>query len=273
MFETTIKNPVSITGISLRDGDLCTVKLSPSDNLTGIRFFTINSGKAETINCNPLSVIDTMCSTNIGIVDISISTIEHLMSVLHVCNIHNVDITVSGSGIPILDGSSKSLFYLIKSAGIKYFEKKCKYILIDKELSIKSDCASIKAFPYDGFKVLMSIKFNHPLIGEQSFLYDHKINYLEEIAPARTFARLDDIKKLQQLGVINGGSEDNAIILDDNKVINTELYWCDEFVRHKVLDFLGDIYMLGPIKGYFKCCCTGHDTNIKMLNIIMDNIK
>jgi len=273
MYQTTIKYPVSITGISLRSGDMCNVKLSPSVETTGIRFFTTTNGKAEIIACDPLSVIDTMCSTNIGITDISISTIEHLMSVLHACNIHNVDISVSGSGIPILDGSAVSLYHLVKSAGIKYFTEKCKYICIDREIILQNDCADIKASPYDGFKVIMSIKFDHPLIGNQTFIYDSNTDYLKEIAPARTFARIEDIKKLQKLGVINGGSEDNAIILDNDSIINTKLYWPDEFVRHKILDFIGDIYMRGPIKGLFECCCTGHNTNIKMLSLITGEVK
>jgi len=269
MYQTTIKYPVSITGISLRGGDLCTVKLLPSNDTTGIRFFTTTDGKIEIIACDPISVIDTMCSTNIGITDISISTIEHLMSALHACNIHNVDITVYGSGIPILDGSSISLYHLIKSAGVKKFDKKCKYICIEKEMVLQNGNAVIKASPYPGFKVIMTIDFDHPVIGKQTFIYDSNVDYEKEIAPARTFAMIDDIKKLQKIGIIKGGSSDNAIILDNNSIINTELYWPDEFVRHKILDFIGDIYMKGPINGLFECKCTGHDTNIKMLRIII----
>jgi UDP-3-O-[3-hydroxymyristoyl] N-acetylglucosamine deacetylase len=268
MHQQTTKYPVSLTGISLRNGDLCTIKLSPNEEPDGIRFFTVTNGKVEIIACDTTSVRDTMCSTNIGIDDISISTVEHLMSVLHILGIDNLDITVNGSGIPILDGSAISLYYLVKSAGVKQLPHKRQYIRVSEQIEIKTDTSRIYVEPYDGFEVDMHIIYDHPLIGEQRYKYNKEVDYINEIAPARTFARIEDIKKLQELGVINGGSKDNAIILDDEKVINTELYWPDEFVRHKVLDFIGDIYMSGPIKGKFECCCTGHNTNIKFLNMI-----
>jgi UDP-3-O-[3-hydroxymyristoyl] N-acetylglucosamine deacetylase len=273
IYQQTIKYPVSLTGISLRNGDLCTLKLSPNEEQTGIRFFTVTNGKVEIIDCDTTSVCDTMCSTNIGIDDISISTVEHLMSVLHILNIDNLDITVVGSGIPILDGSALSLYYLVKSAGIKRLPYNRTYIDVSTTIEIKTKTSRIYVEPYDGFEIDMHIIYDHPLIGEQRYKYNKEVDYITEIAPARTFARLDDIKKLQELGVIKGGSKENAIILDDEKVINTELYWPDEFVRHKVLDFIGDIYMSGPIKGKFECCCTGHNTNIKFLNMIKDQLE
>jgi len=272
MYQQTIKHPVSLTGISLRNGDLCTIKLSPNEEPVGIRFFTVTNGKIEIIACDTTSVRDTMCSTNIGIDDISISTVEHLMSVLHVLGIDNLDIAVNGSGIPILDGSALSLYHLIKSAGIKQLSYKRQYIEILSSIEIKTDTSRIYVEPYDGFEVEMHIIYDHPLIGEQKYKYNKEVDYIKEIAPARTFARIEDIEKLQELGVIKGGSKENAIILDDEKIINTDLYWPDEFVRHKVLDFIGDIYMSGPIKGKFECCCTGHNTNIKFLNMIKDQL-
>ena len=264
----TLKNRVSLHGFSLQTGNPTKISLCPSYT-HGITFY-VNNKNNDIIHCSSSSVIDTTFSTNIGIDCVSVSTVEHLMSALHIYGIDCLDIIVDGDGIPIMDGSALNFCNLIEASGIKdIFGLYKKYITIEKEIYIDNGYGKIAACPYDGFRVIMEIDFKHPLIGNQVFVYDNDVNYKEEIAPARTFIRYNDAKYLMDHGLIQGGSKDNAIVLDDDKVMNTKLKWADEFVRHKVLDFLGDIYMNGPIKGYFICSCSGHKANNKLLREIV----
>jgi len=259
--QRTIKSPVSIQGVSLFSGDTTTIKLSPANPNNGIRFFT----NARTIiNTSSDSVINTMLSTNIN----DVYTIEHLMSALHALHIDNIDISVNGDSIPILDGSSLQYYYLIKSAG--YIEQNVnkKYIRVDKNIVIQDTEKYISIEPYDGLIITMSIKFQHPCIGKQEYTFDlYNDDYEKEIAPARTFGFLKDLSNISDL--IKGASFDNAIVLDHQEVVNTDLLYPDEFVRHKLLDFIGDIYIDGPILGKINTCCTGHSLN----NHLMKKIK
>jgi len=262
----TIKYRVSLHGISLQTGKPVTITLCPSYT-HGITFY-VNGN--EIIPCSVSSIMDTTLSTNIGIDHISIYTIEHLMSALHAYGIDCLDIIVDGDGIPILDGSSIHFCHLIETAGIDDIDIQKKYIKIRKMISINTtNHGSIIALPYNGFKVSMEIDFKHPMIGSQSFTFDHNINYIKDVAPARTFITMDTANYLMNNGSIQGGSINSAILLDNHSVVNTKLKWADEFVRHKVLDFLGDIYMNGPIKGYFICKCTGHKTHNELLREIV----
>ena len=266
----TIKYRVSLHGISLRSGEYTKITLCPSTT-QGITFYTNNISN-NIIPCSASSVIDTTFSTNLGADQISISTVEHLMSALHAYGIDCLDVTIDGDGVPILDGSAKHFCNLIEAAGIKELDKPKKYITISHKISINGGCGDIIAYPFDGFQAKIIIDFDHPLIGTQTYFYNGRCDYKHDIAPARTFIRLKDAQYLMNNGLIKGGTIDTAIVLDDVSVINTELKWPDEFVRHKVLDFLGDIYMHGPIKGDFVCKCSGHKTNNELLQKIVYNV-
>jgi UDP-3-O-[3-hydroxymyristoyl] N-acetylglucosamine deacetylase len=271
--QQTIKYPVSIQGISLHSGKISNIKISPAFPNTGIKFFLSSSKEKKILNLDASSVIDTTLSTNIGKDSCSTQTIEHLMSALHALQIDNVQITVQGDSIPILDGSSIQYYHLLKSADIERQDQYRSFTTISKDIEIKNKNSFISMMPYDGLIIDMTIKFNNSYIGKQSYTFDlfDKNKYETDIAPARTFGVWDDIQIAIKAGLIKGGSLDNAIVINDDGIMNDNgLRFETEFVRHKILDFIGDIYINGPIKGYFEICCTGHGlTNqfMKKLNI------
>ena len=272
MNQTTIKYPVSIQGISLHSGKTTSVKISPAKKNSGIKFYLHNKKEHKIVPLTALSVINTNLSTNIGKSSCSVSTIEHLMSVLHGLSIDNVDISVQGDSLPILDGSAEPYYHLLKSAGIQKQQATRKYLIINEFLSVKEKDSYISISPYDGLIIDMTIKFKHPCIGTQALVFDLlKDDYLKEIALARTFGIKKDIEKALEAGLIKGGSFDNAIVLDNTKIINGDLRINREFVRHKILDLLGDIYVCGPIKGYFEVCCGSHNINNKMMKLVKNS--
>ncbi len=274
-YQQTIKYPVSIQGISLHSGKISNIKISPAFPNTGIKFFLSSSKERKILNLNVSSVIDTTLSTNIGKDSCSTQTIEHLMSALHALQIDNVQITVQGDSIPILDGSAIQYYHLLKSANIEQQDQYRSFITVSDNVELRTKDKFITMTPYDGLIVNMTIKFNNSYIGKQSYTFDlfgNSDNYETDIAPARTFGVWNDIQIAIKAGLIKGGSLDNAIVIDDNGVMNAEgLRFKTEFVRHKILDFIGDIYVNGPIKGYFEVCCCGHKLSnefMKKLNTI-----
>ncbi len=270
--QKTIKNKVSISGIALHSGDNTSIVLSPSCIDTGIRFYLNDTFNRKIIEVSAKDVVKTTLSTNIGNEMFSVSTIEHLMSVLHIIGIDNIDITVNGSEIPILDGSALQYYHLLSSAGVKEQNKTKSHITINKDIHITDGISTIRCYPHDGFVVDMKIIFDHPLIGVQHYVFDPSIHdYMTEIAPARTFGSMRDIQIAKENGMIKGGSLENAIVLDHKEVINPPRRFDDEFVRHKILDFIGDLYVEGPIKGWFDVCCSGHGTNNKLMRTIMND--
>jgi len=263
MKQGTIKSPVTIQGVSLFSGENTTIKLSPASPNHGIRFFT----NARTIiNTSSHSVTNTALSTNIN----DVYTIEHLMSALHALHIDNIDVSVNGDGIPILDGSALQYYHLIKSAGYVEQDKERKCVRVKEKIVIRDAEKYVEIEPYDGLIVTMGIKFSHPCIGNQQYTFDlYNDDYEKEIAPARTFGFLKDFQNISD--IIKGASFDNAIVLDHQEVVNTELLFPDEFVRHKLLDFIGDIYIDGPILGKINACCTGHSLNNHLMRKIKGN--
>jgi UDP-3-O-[3-hydroxymyristoyl] N-acetylglucosamine deacetylase len=279
MYQKTIRYPVSIQGIGLHTGDTCTVKLSPSLPNTGITFY-LNSNKGKRIICSDaFKVINPVLSTNIGDEDIYISTIEHLMAALHAWDIDNIEITVIGDEIPILDGSCLPFFNLIESAGVVeqegHFEKE---LVIKYTQSWKDGKSSIFVMPSDWLEIHMTVEFDHPAIGNQTCFYTHSSMksstnwFRNDYAPARTFGFLDQIEKAKESGLIKGGSLDNAIVLDKDSVINPPLRMNDEFVRHKLVDFLGDLYVVGKVLGHFSVCCSGHRFNNSVIRSILQEL-
>ena len=271
--QQTIQHKVSITGSTLHSGDNTHIVLSPASVDSGITFY-LNDEQFHIIELSSREIIKTTLSTNVGIESVYVGTIEHLMSALHALGIDNIDITVNGSEVPILDGSAIQFYNLIKSAGIKQQQKTRSYIVISDTISLSDKGSYIIVEPYDGFIVDMTIKFDHPIIGTQKLIYNSDIDdYGDIIAPARTFGVMNNIQIALKNGLLKGGSIDNAIILDHEKVINPPLRFTDEFIRHKILDFIGDIYVEGSIKGKFTVYCGGHELNNKIMRKIMRKIK
>jgi len=268
--QRTIKNKVSFEGIGLHTGKHSRVTLSPASRDAGVTF--IRTDKPAVIKAHVGAVIDTAFATTIGSNGVKIRTVEHILAALAGLGIDNLIIEVAGPEIPILDGSSTDIISIILTAGIAKQGKKRPYLRIIKPFIFEDGHAHIAVFPYCGTKITHSIFFHHNGIGEQRISIDiTEENFVTEIAPARTFGFLKDIEYLRSNGLAKGGSLDNAVVMGENGVINASgLRFKDEFVRHKILDSVGDFSLIGfPIYGHIVASKSGHSSNVKFLRKLM----
>ena len=245
MKQRTIQKEVEIVGIGLHKGVPVKMRLEPLDDDMGIVFY--RSDEAVSIPLTPEYVIDTKMATVIGKDDVVISTIEHLLSAIYAYGIDNLRIVLDNDEVPILDGSSSGFCMLLDEVGIREQSKSKKAIRVKKEVSVTLDNKFVKLKPSNHIIYDFSIDFEHPAIGEQDFRFDYSIEeYKENISRARTFGFLHEVQYLRSIGLAQGGSLDNAIVLDDQKILNPEgLRYDDEFVKHKILDAIGDMSLLG----------------------------
>jgi UDP-3-O-[3-hydroxymyristoyl] N-acetylglucosamine deacetylase len=270
--QRTLKQEVCFEGIGLHTGRFAEVCLKPAPRDTGIIF--IRTDKNMEIKASIGSVSDTAFATTLGYNGAKIRTVEHLLAVLAGLGLDNVFIEINGPEIPILDGSSMELTSLILKGGIAKQSKKRPYIRITSPVVLTDGHAEIAAFPHKGRRITYRIHFNHHLLGEQKLSLDlTEENFALEIAPARTFGFLKDVEYLKANGFARGGSFDNAIILGDSGVLNgSGLRFKDEFVRHKILDLVGDMSLLGfPIYGHIIANKSGHTTNLKFLKKLLSH--
>ncbi|MFZ6017273.1 MAG: UDP-3-O-acyl-N-acetylglucosamine deacetylase [Nitrospirota bacterium] len=268
--QRTLKKEVSFEGIGLHTGRYATVSLKPAPRDTGIIF--VRADKGITIKARICSVTDTAFSTTLGYNGTRIRTVEHILATLSGLGIDNLFIEVNGPEIPILDGSSTELINIILRGGIAKQGKKRQYIKITRPVILYDGHSEIAALPYDGKRITYRIYFNHRLLGEQKLSLELTEEiFAREIAPARTFGFLKDVEHLRANGFAKGGSLDNAIILGSNSVLNSSgLRFKDEFVRHKMLDLIGDFSLLGfPIYGHIVASKSGHTTNLKFLKKLL----
>jgi UDP-3-O-[3-hydroxymyristoyl] N-acetylglucosamine deacetylase len=268
--QRTIKNEVSFEGIGLHTGRHAKVTLKPASRDTGISF--LRRDKNTIIKADVGSVIDTAFATTIGQDGAKIRTVEHMMAALAGLGIDNIIVDVDGPEVPILDGSSTQLISIILQAGIAKQGKKMPYLRIKRPIIFDDGNSKVAALPYEGRRITYSIFFNHYGFGEQRLSIEiNEETFAREIAPARTFGFLKDIEYLRTNGLAKGGSLENAIILGEKGVLNSSgLRFKDEFVRHKVLDSIGDLAILGfPIYGHIIANKSGHSTNIKFLKKLL----
>jgi len=268
--QRTIKQEISFEGIGLHTGKHAVVTLKPASRDAGITF--IRMDKPTVIKAHVGSVIDTAFATTIGHNGVKIKTVEHMLAALAGLGIDNLTIEVNGPEMPILDGSSTELISIILRAGIAKQGKKRPYLRINRPFVFEDGHATIAVFPYSGIRMTYSIFFHHHGIGEQRMSIDiTEENFVREIAPARTFGFLKDMEFLRNNGLAKGGSLDNAIILGEDGILNASgLRFKDEFVRHKVLDSIGDFSLIGfPIYGHIIASKSGHSSNVKFLKKLM----
>ena len=261
MKQRTIKKVVEVVGIGLHKGVPVKLRLEPLDVDSGIIFY--RSDKAISIPLNVDYVVDTQMATVIGKGDVVISTIEHLVSALSAFGIDNLRVILDNDEVPIMDGSAVSFCLLLREAGIQEQSKNKKFLRIKKEVKIEKDGKMAKITPSESASLKFKINFPHPAIGEQIYKFDFSTNnYLEEISKARTFGFLKEIQYLRSVGLALGGSLDNAIVLDDKKILNDNLRYNDEFVRHKILDAIGDMRLIGAnFIGNYEAVASGHNLN------------
>ena len=260
MKQRTIQKPVEVVGIGLHKGVPVKLRLEPLEE-GGIVFYRMDKGVS--IELKPQNVIDTKMATVIGKDGVVVSTIEHLMSAVYAFGIDNLRIMVDNDEVPILDGSAISFVMMLKEAGIKELDSNKKFIKITKEIEIKDNEKFAKLSPSNNIGFDFEIYFDHPLIGRQKYNFDFSTkNYIEEIARARTFGFLKEVQYLRSIGLALGGSLENAIVLDDKGILNDNLRFPDEFVRHKILDAIGDMSLIGAnFIGRYSAFASGHHLN------------
>ncbi len=272
--QRTLKNTVRATGVGIHTGQKVYITLKPATVDTGIVFKRTDFPKAIEIPANANLVGDTSMSTTLIKEDVRVATVEHLMAAFCGMGIDNCIVELSASEVPIMDGSAGPFVFLIQSAGIEVQHKAKKFIKITKPIEVQHGDKIARFTPYDGFKLRFDIEFNHPAFSEhtKSKEIDLNINaFIKDISRARTFGFMRDIEMLRENNLAIGGSMDNAIVLDDYRVLNQDgLRYEDEFVKHKILDAIGDIYQLGhPIIGAFYGYKSGHALNNQLAREVL----
>jgi len=266
----TVNTDVSITGIGLHSGIYTTVELHPASPGSGITFIRADLHGLR-IPALQASTTALDYATTVGKDDVQVGTVEHLLSALWASGITDVDIHIDGPEVPIIDGSALPFMHLIDAAGIRELGVEIPVLRLRETVEVVDGDKSIRIVPASRLSIKYKIDFNHPLIGRESmhFDFDHD-NFLRKIAPARTFGFLRDVENLRAAGLARGGSVENAVVLDDRGVVNGPLRFRDEFVRHKILDLIGDLALIGrPIVGEITASRAGHALHSRFVEKIL----
>tara|TARA_A100001011_G_scaffold386365_1_gene462054 strand:+ start:3256 stop:4131 length:876 start_codon:yes stop_codon:yes gene_type:complete len=270
--QQTISRPLEIKGIGLHSGLVVSMKLLPAEEDYGIKFIRTDLKINNNVDAIWFNVTNTkLCTTISNQFGVSVSTIEHLMSALSGLHIDNLKIEIDGPEVPIMDGSSKEFVNLLENDIIKKQSKQRKVLKIEKTIKVSSQDSSVELKPNNQFSIDFEIDFPSKVISKQSCqLQLINGNYKTDIASARTFGFEKDVHLLRSSGLALGGSLDNAVVVGENKILNKDgLRFKDEFVRHKILDCIGDLYLAGsPIQGYFYGNKSGHNLNNLLLKTL-----
>lgn len=277
MKQRTLAKSVSATGVGLHSGERVILTLHPAAENTGIQFrrTDLEGVQGEVLRLTPYLINDTrLSSTVVSEHGVRVGTIEHIMSALAAYGVDNILIELNAPEIPIMDGSSLPFIYLLQDAGIVEQNADKRFIRILKEVEVKEAGKWVKFSPYDGFKAALTIEFDHPVFNQSEPTFEIDFagqNYIEEIARARTFGFMQEVEMMRAHGLGLGGNLSNAIVIDDVDVLNPDgLRYPDEFVRHKILDAIGDLYIVGhPIIGAFQGYKSGHAINNALLRAIL----
>jgi UDP-3-O-[3-hydroxymyristoyl] N-acetylglucosamine deacetylase len=259
--QRTLAKIVKITGIGIHSGKKVTLTLYPAPANFGIQFKRVDLKGAKLLKAHAEGVGATENNTTIGKDENSVHTVEHLLSVFYGLGIDNIRCEVDGPEIPIMDGSGASFVFVLKEAGISNLNASKKFMIILKTVEVCHEDKWARIEPASKLMIESVINFNHPLIGQQKRVFDFScMNFINEISRARTFGMLKDVDILKRKGLIRGGSLDNAVVLDAFRVVNSDgLRFKDEFIRHKILDTLGDLCLLGhQIAGKVTTYKSGH---------------
>ena len=267
--QKTIGGTIMLNGIGLHSGTRVSMKMMPAKEDNGIKFIRTDIKNKNEILAIWSNVSDTNLSTTISNQDsIKVSTIEHLMSALSGLHIDNLNIYIDAQEVPIMDGSSKPFVELIEKTGVKNQNKKRKVLKVKKDIEVVSENSSVRLIPNNQFSIDFEIDFPSTVVSKQSCqLQLINGNYKTDVASARTFGFEKDVENLRSSGLALGGSLENAVVVGEDKIINEEgLRFKDEFVRHKILDSIGDLYLAGsPIQAYFYGNKSGHSLNNQLL--------
>ena len=268
--QRTLKTVISATGVGLHTGQKVTLTLRPAAANTGIVFRRVDLPQPVTIKADPFQVSDTRMCSALELDGVKVNTVEHLMSALAGLGIDNVYIDLTASEVPIMDGSASPFVFLVQSAGVEEQNAPKRFIRVKKAIQITEGDKWVKLEPYNGFRVTLSIDFDHPVFehsGKAVTVDFADTSFIKDISRARTFGFMHEVEYLRSNGLALGGSLDNAIVMDEFRVLNSDgLRYDDEFVKHKALDAIGDLYLLGhPLIGAFTGHKSGHALNNQLL--------
>jgi len=269
--QRTLRRAISCVGIGLHSGNKVQLSLKPAPVGFGIRFRRTDLGDHE-VPANVQHLAGIQLATALSRNAVSVETVEHLLSALVSMRVDNVLIELNSPEVPIMDGSSAPFVYLIQEAGVKAQGAARQYLKIVRPIALSRGDKRIALYPSDHFKVTYSISYDHPLLRHQSRTVSiTEDSFIEEIAPARTFTFLKDVEMLRQNGLALGGSLDNAIVLGETGVLNNALRFEDEFVRHKILDAIGDLALVGhPVIGHLVAHRAGHGLHTEFAAKILE---
>lgn len=273
--QRTLKNVIRATGVGLHTGEKVYLTLRPAAPNTGVVFRRVDLPQPVDLKADPYLVGDTRLSSCLERDGVRVSTVEHLMSALAGLGIDNVYVDVSAAEVPIMDGSAGPFVFLLQSAGVEEQAAAKRFIRILEPVAVTEGDKSARFEPHNGFKIQFSIDFDHPVFenSAKSVCVDFaNTSYIKEVSRARTFGFMHEVEWMRGQGLALGGSLDNAIVLDEYRVLNNDgLRYDDEFVKHKVLDAIGDLYLLGhPVIGAFVAHKSGHALNNQLLRRLLE---
>jgi len=268
--QRTLKSAIRATGVGLHTGEKVAMTLRPAPPNAGIVFRRIDLPAPVDIAADAFNVSDTRLCSTIESDGVKVATVEHVMSAFAGLGIDNAFVDLTGSEVPIMDGSAAPFVFLIQSAGIEQQPVPKRFFRIKSAVEVKDGEKWARFEPFEGFKLSFSIEFDHPAFerSAQTACVDFaSTSYVKEVARARTFGFIQEVEALRESGLALGGSLDNAIVVDEYRVLNAEgLRYSDEFVKHKVLDAIGDLYLIGhPLIGAFSAHKSGHALNNRLL--------
>ena len=274
--QRTIRTAIRATGVGLHTGEKVYMTLRPAAVNAGITFRRIDLDKPVDIKADPKLVGETTLGTTLMKGDVKVATVEHLMAALAGLGIDNLMVDLSAPEVPIMDGSAAPFVFLLQSAGIEEQHAAKRFIRIKKKVRVEDDDKWAQLTPFNGFKVNFEISFNHPVfnkLSREASIDFSSTSFLKEVSRARTFCFLRDVETLREHNLTLGGSMDNAIVLDDYRILNEDgLRYANEFVIHKILDAIGDVYLLGhSLVGEFSGHKSGHALNNKLLRALLDD--
>ena len=272
--QRTLRRPISCVGIGLHSGCKVNLSLKPAPPDHGIRFRRTDIGNVE-VPATVSNLAGIQLATGLSLDQVSVETVEHLLSALVSLGVDNVIVELNSPEVPIMDGSAAPFVYLIQEAGIKRQQKSRKFLKIVRPIALSRGDKRIAIYPSDHFKVTYSVSYDHPLLRHQSrTLRITEESFIEEIAPARTFTFLKDVEMLRQNGLALGGSLENAVVLGETGVLNNALRFDDEFVRHKILDAVGDLALVGyPVIGHLVAHRAGHALHTEFAAKILEEAQ
>ena len=272
--QRTLRRPISCVGIGLHSGCKVNLSLKPASPDYGIRFRRTDMGNFE-VPATVSNLAGIQLATGLARDQVSVETVEHLLAALLSMGVDNVVVELNSPEVPIMDGSAAPFIYLIQEAGVKRQPKARKYLKIVRPIALSRGDKRIAIYPSEHFKVTYSVSYDHPLLRHQSrTLRVTEESFVEEIAPARTFTFLKDVEMLRQNGLALGGSLENAVVLGETGVLNNALRFEDEFVRHKILDAVGDLALVGyPVIGHLVAHRAGHALHTEFAAKILEETQ